>query len=293
MPSPASLVARTRADLYGGYSYVNIDTNGLTSRQSANGWEATISGNFNEWFAVDGDVSGYYKTYSADLGGATTGEATADYSFAVGPRINFKPIFIHALFGADHLKGTLSEVGSPSTSASQDGMAGLVGGGVQFKVSGPWSIRASADYVFTRHNIFGGPSVTQNNYRAGAGIVYSFGTKHESEPPARVTQPGAIRAIPPVNAARSGVNVPSLGVIVILGNSAGAEIALVTPDGVAAHLGLHSGDVIDAVDGRPVKTPIELASELAKRQVGEKIRLGYMLHGEWQIEAIVLLGGAH
>ena len=58
----------SRADLFGGYSYVNIDTNGLTSRQNANGWEASISGNFNRWFAVEGDVSGYYKTYSVDLG---------------------------------------------------------------------------------------------------------------------------------------------------------------------------------------------------------------------------------
>jgi hypothetical protein len=45
------------ADLYGGYSYVNIDTKGLTSRQNTNGWEAAISSNFNRWFAVEGDVS--------------------------------------------------------------------------------------------------------------------------------------------------------------------------------------------------------------------------------------------
>jgi hypothetical protein len=161
----------SRADLFGGYSYVNIDTNGLTSRQNANGWEASVSGNFNKWFAVEGDVSGIYKSYSinlADLAGI--GVATAkvsDYTFAAGPRINFKPIFIHALFGGDHLAATESVSGaSGSLSQSQDGLAGLAGGGVQFKVSGPWSIRASADYVFTRHNIFVGSSVTQNNYRA-------------------------------------------------------------------------------------------------------------------------------
>jgi len=48
-----------KAEVYGDYSYVNIDTNGLSSRQSANGWEASVSGAFNKWFAVEGDVGGY------------------------------------------------------------------------------------------------------------------------------------------------------------------------------------------------------------------------------------------
>lgn len=291
----------SRADLFGGYSYVNIDTNGLSPRQSANGWEAAVSGNFNKWFAVEGDVSAYYKTFSATLNGTTASAKITDYSFAGGPRINFKPIFIHALFGADHLTGTATESGvSGSISASQDGMAGLVGGGVQWKVSGPWSVRASADYVFTRHNIFGGPSVTQNNYRAGAGIVYSFGGKRASAPPARMTQPNANplptptpsdvppQAVPVVT--KAGVNISSLGIVVILGRSTGAEIAKIAPNGVAALAGLHPGDVINGVDGKAVKTPMELATELANRPAGDKVRLRYMLHGVWQIEAVVSLG---
>jgi hypothetical protein len=64
--SSFSLGQESRADVYGGYSYVNIDTNGISSRQSANGWEAAASGNFNKWFAVEGDVSAYYKTYNID-----------------------------------------------------------------------------------------------------------------------------------------------------------------------------------------------------------------------------------
>jgi hypothetical protein len=304
-----------RADLFGGYSYVNIDTNGLSPRQSANGWEASISGSFNQWFAVEGDVSGYYKTYNISGGGSsfqcvygvcTTSVKVTDYSFAGGPRINIKPAFIHALFGADHLTGTQSESGQPNVSASQDGMAGLVGGGVQFKVSGPWSVRASTDYVFTRHNIFGGPSVTQNNFRAGVGIVYSFGAKRASEAPARVLQPSVVPPVkeaqpavaPPTKAppqpavpvaTKGAVNVSSLGVVVILGSSTGAEIAEVAQNSVAALAGLHPGDVINAVDGKPVKTPMDLATELANRSAGDKVRLGYMLHGAWQIEAIVLL----
>jgi len=264
-----------------------------------------MSGNFNKWFAVEGDVSGYYKSYTANVEGSTATAKITDYSFAGGPRINLKPIFIHALFGGDHLTSTLTATGvSGSTTESQDGMAGLAGGGVQFKVSGPWSIRASADYVFTRHNIFGGPSVTQNNFRAGAGIVYSFGVRHESEMSAGVAQPSAPAKTksqepppqqspppqpPTPRATGAGMKVDALGVTVKLGRSPGAELTDEALNGVAALAGLHPGDVINAVDGKPVRTPMELASELANRQAGDRVRLGYMIHATWQTETVVLL----
>jgi hypothetical protein len=303
--SSLSFCQDSRADLYGGYSYVNIDTNDLSSRQNANGWEAAISGNFNKWFAVEGDVNGYYKTYNITESGATASVKVTDYSYAAGPRINFKPIFIHALFGGDHLTGTVTVSGvSGSASESQDGAAGLAGGGVQFKVSGHWSIRASADYVFTRHNILGGPSVTQNNYRAGAGIVYSFGGRHAAEPSAQPSAPPPVRTATPTPSPQppappqqstphitgSGMKLDALGVKVTLGRSAGAEITDEAPNGVAALAGLHPGDVINTVDGKPVRTPMELAAELTNHQAGDKVRLGFLIHGTWQTETVVLLG---
>jgi hypothetical protein len=269
----------SRADLFGGYSYLNIDTNGLTSRQNANGWEASVSGNFNRWFAVEGDVSGYYKTYSVNLESLNLGildVKVTDYSYAAGPRINLRPIFIHALFGGDHLTGS-----ALGFSESQDGLAGLAGGGVQWKVSGPWSIRASADYVFTRHNIFGGPSVTQNNVRASAGIVYSFGGTERASKTPRQSVP---------RASGSGMLIPSLGITATVGNNPGAEIIDEAPNGVAALAGLHAGDVINTVEGRPVRTPMELAAELANHAAGDKIKLGFLVHGQWQTETVLLLG---
>jgi hypothetical protein len=34
---------------------------------------------------------------------------------------------------------------------------------------------------------------------------------------------------------------------------------------------------------------MELATGLANRQAGDKVRLGYLIRGEWQTEAVVLL----
>jgi len=258
----------SRADLFGGYSYGSIDTNGLTkSRQSINGWESSISGNFNRWFAAEADVAGYYKNYS--------GVSVTDYSYGAGPRFNFKPVFVHALIGGDHLTGSASGI-----SESQDSLAGAFGGGVQWKVSGPFSVRASADYVFTRHNITGGPSVTQNNVRASVGIVYSFGrTEHASALP---RQPAPM-------APSTGMKISALEIMVTMGANPGAEITDEAPNGIAALAGIHVGDVINSVDGKPVRTPMELAAELANHRAGEKIKLGFLLRGQWQTETAIIL----
>jgi S1-C subfamily serine protease len=85
------------------------------------------------------------------------------------------------------------------------------------------------------------------------------------------------------------MSIDVLGVMVKLGRSTGAEIAGEAPNGVAALAGLHPGDVINAVDGKTVRTPMELAAELANRPGGDKVRLGYLLRGEWQAERVVML----
>jgi S1-C subfamily serine protease len=86
------------------------------------------------------------------------------------------------------------------------------------------------------------------------------------------------------------MNVYALGVVVTLGRTQGAEITSEAPNGLAALAGLHLGDVINAVDGKPVKTPMELAVELSNRAAGDKVRLGYLINGQWQSETVVILG---
>jgi len=263
-----AVAQESKADLFGGYSYLNIDTNGLTSRQSANGWEASISGNFNKWFAAEAAVSGYYKTY--DILGVRV--AVSDYSYVAGPRVNFKPLFVHAMIGGDHLSA-----GALGASASQDGLAGAFGGGVQWRLTGQISFRTSADYVFSRRNILGGSSVTQNNFRASVGIVYSFGKRASAYTAPRTAVP-------------SGMRIPALGLMATVANGRGAAITEVAPNGVAALAGLNSGDVISSVDGKAVRNPMELQAELATKAAGARVRLGYLIRGTWQSETVVLLG---
>ena len=80
-----------RGEIFGGYSYLNIDTNGLSSRQNANGWEAAISGNFDRWFAVEGDVSEYYKSYSIDLASLGLGCAEITVGLRESQRLSVRP----------------------------------------------------------------------------------------------------------------------------------------------------------------------------------------------------------
>ncbi len=244
-----------RAEVFGGYSYLNIDTNGLSSRQSANGWEAAISGNFNNWFGVEGDVAGYYKTIA--------GVSVRDYSYAGGPRFNYRQlpsvtIFGHALLGGDHLTGSFAGL-----SASQDSFASAFGGGVQWRVAPQWAVRASGDYVLTHHNIFGsaGSSFTQSNFRASVGIVYVFGGRREASSGGRnQTTNVPIQTGPASEAALLDVSGYATDI--------GFKITSVRAGSPAAQIYLSPGDTIFQIDGRDVQSSHDIEAAIAASASG-------------------------
>ena len=167
------------ASVYFGYSYLNFSTSGLTDkRQHASGWDASVSSNFNEWFALELDISGHYKNYDYFTGGAlglpqfVTVAAYREYSYLAGPRINYGPVYVHTLFGGDHLSGS-----ALGTSSAQTGFAGALGGGIQYPVNELIAFRAGVDYMFSTHNIANGSSATNNNFRASLGIVFNLGNR--------------------------------------------------------------------------------------------------------------------
>ena len=76
-----------RADLYGGYSFINQDTNGKAARQNMNGWEASATVNANHRIGVEGAVSVYYE----NIGNALEADIGAnDHFFAAGPRFTVR-----------------------------------------------------------------------------------------------------------------------------------------------------------------------------------------------------------
>jgi hypothetical protein len=260
-----------RAELFAGYSYLNVDTDG-GPRQNVNGIELAASGNFNNWFGLETDVSSYYKSFAGGAASVTT------ISYMAGPRFDFSkngktPFFFHTLLGFDRGRGA-----ALGYTAYETAIAASVGGGAEWRFASHLAVRSSVDYVFTNH-----VDLTQNNFRAGIGIAYIFGSA------ARRSHPAEPQTTMPTVSAK-GMSIPALGVMATLGRSGGAEITDEAPNSIAALAGMHPGDVINALDGHPVKTPMELSAGLATYSAGDRIRIGYMVRGEWQSETVVVLG---
>ena len=86
----------------------------------------------------------------------------------------------------------------------------------------------------------------------------------------------------------AAISIPALGVYVVQSDH-GAKIVDLSPKGAAASVGLALGDIIDSVNGSPVKGPTELTSALSTISPGSKVLLGYAIRGMWHSEATVTL----
>src|SRR6266403_886062 len=102
--------AAQRVEIFGGYQFTH-----LQPAFNANGWNASLTGNFKHVLGITGDFSGAYK------------QNLRVYTYTVGPVLTARlPVvqpFVHALFGGITLSGNGSNVGSDT------GFAMLLGGG--------------------------------------------------------------------------------------------------------------------------------------------------------------------
>jgi hypothetical protein len=202
---------------------------------------------------------------------------------------NVRP-FARFILGEAH-SSLLASFSGVSGSVSVNSFFIAPGCGADLRITHDAWLRAGADYL--RTNKYG---VAVNGVRAFAGITFMFGGRAAAshETPTRVSTNQAPAPTPHATASAQhaiggSMEIDALGVTVRLGQNPGAEITDEAPNGVAAVAGLHPGDVINEVDGKVVKTPMELAAELSNRPAGDKVRLGYLLHGAWQTETVILL----
>jgi opacity protein-like surface antigen len=295
-----------RGEVFTGYSYSSTNMNGLVpARQSLNGWESSLTTSVNRWLAGEADFGGVYQTLKVlNFPGASVPVPVAlhDYTILAGPRVNHGHFFVHALAGLDHLSGS-----GTGFSASQNKFGGAVGGGLEWNVSRIFGLRTSADYMFTRHNLFGGPALLQNDLRASVGVVYRFGGSNapESRPPSpRASTPKPTHSQPaqvkrePAAVQRQPAVQPGQAQIALLGitvsnGQVGAKVTYVSPSNVAQLAGVNEGDVINSIDGKPIRNIGDLVAALADVAPGSTIRLGYLIKGYWQTESIIALPRSH
>jgi len=264
----------------------------------ANGWNASAQFNATRFLGIKADFSGHYNTpitvssqianSLAQLGITGLPPQAHYYSYLFGPVIfqskgRYKP-FAHALFGLNTVSTNLSHItgiGIPGLTATNTAFAMAFGGGVDIAVTDRFAVRAGqVDYLYTKHDFSGGTSgvaTHQNNLRASVGIVFQFGAAHQAHQP-RVQKESPTAAI----------SIPALGVYVVQSDH-GAKIVDLSPKGAAASVGLALGDIIDSVNGSPVKGPTELTSALSTISPGSKVLLGYAIRGMWHSEATVTL----
>jgi len=147
-----------KAEFFGGYQYTRFD-GGL----NANGWDTTLTGNLNRWFCAAADVSGAYKSQN--------GVSFNNYTYTFGPVVSlrrnetFTP-FAHFLAGGFH-----SSAAAGSLSASGSGLAMMLGGGVDVKVTPRVALRAiQFDWLSLHSN---GQS-DNNNARISTGLLFRY-----------------------------------------------------------------------------------------------------------------------
>jgi len=137
-------------------------------------------------------------------------------------------------------------------------------------------VRLSADDAFTRHNIFGGPRVTQVNIRVSAGLVFMFGGR----------APTGTRA----SEQRGGTSAPvaATSEAALLGvagyaTEAGLRVTSVRAGSPAAQAGINASDIISKIDGKEVHSSLDIESAIATNASGT-VSVTYLIKGAWLAE---------
>jgi outer membrane immunogenic protein len=173
---PPQLSAQEGGRFEVGVDYNYVHTNappgqcGCFSMQGGDAWVG--------WFFTDhlSVVAQGAVQHASNINGTTASLTLVSYM--AGPRVSFREThriapFAQALFGGAHSSGLLTPSPTTGLSGTANAFAFSAGGGVDFKLSRTFSIRAiQADYFYTRFD--NGGNQHQNNLRLSAGLYVHF-----------------------------------------------------------------------------------------------------------------------
>jgi len=152
-----------RFDLFGGYSYLRLDTPsiGFADFSNLNGFNAGAAVNLTGGWAVVADASGHY------------GSRLDAYNFMAGPQYSWRKersrFFAQVLFGK--AQNTVHIATQTQNGFESVGRAIAAGGGFDLDVTHRFTFRVvQADYLNT-HTF----NNSQNNIRVSTGLVVHFG----------------------------------------------------------------------------------------------------------------------
>jgi opacity protein-like surface antigen len=160
----ASAQDMSKIDVFGGYSFAHLSADGFGI--NFNGGSGSIAYNANSWLGIVADFGGYHTN--------SEGESGNLFTYMFGPRVSMrhgklKP-FVQALFGGGHLSASGDCGDSEECSASENGFAMTLGGGVDWAATEHIGIRlAQIEYFHTHFENTG-----ENGIRFSTGVVFSF-----------------------------------------------------------------------------------------------------------------------
>lgn len=181
-----------RAEVFGGYSYLHIDTEGAGSSLNSvcsevlglgscpagtfklhnifNGWNAAVQANASRWLGFKADLSGHYGTpitlgadasaYLASIGVTGLPPKANSFSYLFGPVVTGRwdryRVFGQVLFGANraavNLHVGMNQVQIPAIAVSNTALAAAFGGGADARIAHHLAFRVEGDYLYTGHD---------------------------------------------------------------------------------------------------------------------------------------------
>jgi hypothetical protein len=169
LASPAVAQDDSKVEIFGGYSYINIQPNFDSGRTSLNGWESNIAFDFISGFDMEAQVSGHYGS----INGLNVNLHTFLFGLRFGRQGKKIKFFGHSLYGISRISGE-SEVLTPMIGVpSATGFAFVpFGAGIDINVNKKIAYRV---FQFDLLHTSLGRGVGQLHPKFATGVVFKLG----------------------------------------------------------------------------------------------------------------------